>query len=133
MASPFKQPVQLAKLKGSDTKHPERYKKAKKVVHPDGDIGEPPVHMTEGAMEVWREVVPIMVQGVLTIADRIAWSTFCELVAEHRANPRAFLGAKHSTLLSYLARFGMTSADRVKIQIQQPDEKPENPFQEFAA
>lgn len=133
MAAPHRQPLALAALKGADKKDPQRYRKAKQVIHPEGDIGEPPLHLTNGAMDVWREVVPVMVKGVLTVADRIAWCTFCELVAEHRSDPRAFQGAKHSALLSYLARFGMTPADRVKIQIQQIDDKPKNPFSEFAA
>jgi hypothetical protein len=133
MPTPIKMPVALAELKGADKQNPQRYRKAKKVVHPEGDIGDPPLHLTNGAMEVWNEVVPIMLKGVLTVADRIGWCNFCELVAEHRSDPRNFPAAKHTIILSYLARFGMTPADRVKIQIQQIDDKPQNPFSEFAA
>ena len=74
-----------------------------------------------------------MVDDVLTVADRIAWSALCELEAERREDPRQFTGAKYGTLVSLLARFGMTPADRAKVTVSDDDEKPANPFAEFAA
>ena len=73
-----------------------------------------------------------MVDGVLTVADRIAWCSLCELEAERREAPREFTGAKFASLISLLGRFGMTPSDRAKVSItDDKDEKPSNPFGEF--
>lgn len=133
MASPHPTPIDTARLKGSDKKNPARYRDRKRAATAAPGIGGIPEYLTGGAAVVWAEVVPVMVEGVLTVADRIAWSALCELEAERRDDPRQFSGAKYSTLVSLLARFGMTPSDRAKVTITDDDQKPENPFAEFAA
>jgi phage terminase small subunit len=125
------EPVALALVKGSDTKNPARYRDRAKAPKPAAGIGVVPGHLSPGAAVVWIELAPTMVDGVLTVADRIAWEALCELVAEMRDVKRDFSGAKYSTLVSLLARFGMTPADRAKVSVTDDDDKPANPFAEF--
>lgn len=132
MASPYKQPLAVAKLKGADKKNPKRYKDAKEAIQPEVGVGDCPGHMSEGAKKVWAEITPTMVVGVLTIADRFSWEALCELIAEFRMAPTEFTGAKYSTMLGFLSRFGMTPADRVKIKVEKKEAPPENPFEAFS-
>lgn len=127
------QPIAIGVLKGADKKDPQRYRDRAKAPKPASGIGSPPDHLSGGAAIVWLELAPTMVDGVLTVADRIAWEALCELVAEMRDAKRDFSGAKYSTLVSLLARFGMTPADRAKVSVTDDDDKPANAFAEFAA
>ena len=133
MASPHPLPLSQAELTGATAKNPARYRDRKKAPKPAPGIGEAPEFLTGGAAVVWLEVVPTMVDGVLTVADRLAWCSLCELEAERREAPREFSGAKFATLVSLLARFGMTPSDRAKVSITDEQDKPANPFAEFGA
>lgn len=126
-------PTNIAILKGADKKDPQRYRDRKKAATATAGIGDVPEYLTGGAAVVWAEVVPGMVEGVLTVTDRMAWAALCELEAERRESPREFSGAKYSTLVSLLARFGMTPADRARVTIDKGEDEPQNPFAEFAA
>lgn len=127
------EPTNIAVLKGADQKNPQRYRERKKAPTSAVGIGRVPEWLTGGAVVVWAEVEPLMAEGVLTVADRIAWASLCELEAERREKPREFSGAKYSTLVSLLARFGMTPADRAKVQVVGGEDEPENPFSRFAS
>src|SRR5688572_15066875 len=122
MASPHPVPIAVARMKGADAKNPQRYRDRAKAPKPAAGIGIPPEHLSGEAAVVWLELAPTMVDGVLTVADRIAWEALCELVAEMRDTKRDFSGAKYSTLVSLLARFGMTPADRAKVSVTDDDD-----------
>ena len=131
MASPHPKPIEHARLTGATEKNPARYRDRKRAPKPAAGIGSVPEFLTGEAVVVWLETVPQMVDGVLTVADRIAWCSLCELEAERREAPREFSGAKFATLVSLLARFGMTPSDRAKVSITDEQDKPANPFAEF--
>lgn len=131
MPSPHPLPLNIARMTGADAKNPQRYRARKNAPQPAAGIGEPPAHLSGGAVEVWLEILPTMVDGVLTVADRLAWCALCELEAERRESPREFTAARYATLVSLLSRFGMTPADRAKIQVNNGEEKQQNPFAEF--
>ena len=124
-------PTALALLKGADKQNPQRYRERKKAATAAAGIGDVPEYLTGGGAVVWLEVAPLMVEGVLTVADRVAWCALCELEAERREAPREFTGAKYATLVSLLARFGMTPSDRAKVSIADDSDKPANEFAEF--
>lgn len=125
------EPLGTAAIKGATDKNPARYRDRKRAPKPAAGIGSVPEFLTGEAAVVWLETVPQMVDGVLTVADRIAWCSLCELEAERREKPREFSGAKFAALVSLLARFGMTPSDRAKVSITDDQDKPDNPFAEF--
>jgi len=133
MASPHKQPLALAKLKGADKKNPKRYKDAKEAPMAELGVGEPDRMMTPGAQAVWRDLTPKMVHGVLTIVDGPAWRALCELLAEFNEDPRMFGATKLGKMITLMSLFGMTPVDRAKIKLEKPNEQPANPFESFAA
>ena len=125
------EPLEMAAMKGATDKNPARYVARGKAPKPAAGIGLAPDHLSPSAAVVWLELAPTMVEGVLTIADRIAWEALCELVGEMRDVKREFSGSKYSVLVSLLARFGMTPADRAKVAVTDDQDKPANPFGEF--
>lgn len=134
MASPHPKPIEVARLTGATDKNPARYRNRAKAPKPAAGLGAVPDYLTSAATVVWLETVPGMVDGVLTVADRIAWCSLCELEAERREAPRDFSGAKFASLISLLARFGMTPSDRAKVSVTDDNnDKPANPFGEFGA
>lgn len=133
MASPHKQPIALAQLKGADKKNPKRYKDAKAAPTAKVGVGEPDRMMSPAAQAVWRDITPKMVHGVLTVVDGPAWRALCELIAEFNEDPREFSGTKLGKMITLFSLFGMTPVDRAKIRIEQEDKKLDNPFESFAA
>lgn len=133
MASPHKQPLALAQLKGADKKNPKRYREAKAAPAAKVGVGELDRMMTPAGQAVWRDLTPKMVHGVLTIVDGPAWRALCELIAEHNEDPRAFGATRLGKMITLMSLFGMTPVDRAKIRIEQEEKKPDNPFESFAA
>ena len=109
------QPQELAKLKGSDKKNPQRYQK--NPVKSQMPLGEAPDHMGDSEKANWFELESYAIPGVLTFADRVPFEMTVNLMTEMREDPRAFSGAKFGQLVGLLARFGMTPADRQKLSI----------------
>ena len=121
------QPVELAKLKGADKKHPERYRK--EVPVSDHALGSAPEHLNEAAKAVWFEIETYALKGVLTGSDRFVMEIASTLIAEYRSNPPDFKAAKYGHMVSCLARLGLTPADRQKLGTAKPAEG--NAFDEF--
>lgn len=134
MASPYPQPLAIAKLKGSDKKDPQRYRDRKAAIQAPLGVGKPPSSISPGAQRVWEELTPTMVEGVLTVLDNPAWHAFCELYAEFKEDPRAMNGTRLTKMITLFSLFGMTPVDRMKIRLEKPGkDKPDNPFEAFAA
>lgn len=124
-------PFEIIKLEGRERENPRRYKSRAIAPKSEQDIGECPARLNPDVRAVWLEIVQSIPAGVLTATERIALEVLAELVAEHRANPREFQASKHAQLISYLGRFGLTPADRVRL-VPIKDEPKNNPFMEFA-
>ena len=118
------QPIELARLKGADTKNPQRYRKD--VPKSRLPLGEPPDDMTDGEQSCWFELSALSLPGVLTGADRIGLEMLAALLREYRDDRRGFAGVKHNAMVSLLGRFGMTPSDRTKLGVE--NNKDENPF-----
>jgi hypothetical protein len=108
------QPRALAELKGAVRKDPQRYKFRPP---PSGPLGEPPEHLSEAVHACWLELASMVPSGVLTAADRIALEIASELLAQLRENPKQFPASKLTNLTSCLARLGITTADRQRIDV----------------
>ena len=124
-------PFEIVKLEGRERENPRRYKSRAVAPKSDTDIGECPARLNPEVRAVWQEITQSIPAGVLTATERIALEILCELVAEHRADPRAFQAAKHAQLVSLLGRFGLTPADRVRL-VPAKEQTKKNPFLEFA-
>jgi hypothetical protein len=113
------QPDELARLRGSAKKHPERYRNS--VPKSDLPCGEPPETMTEEAQECWWEISVKVITGVLTFADTLMLEVASNLLTEYRTNPVEFPIGKYTHLIGTLGRFGMSPSDRTKIGVVKPE------------
>ena len=114
------QPLELAKLKGADKVHPERYRK--EVPKSELPIGDYPAVRSLDPEDCWKEIAAQSIPGVLTGADRIVLEVASNLLAEYRADPTKFVAAKYTHLISCLARFGMSPSDRTKLGVGKKDD-----------
>ena len=119
------QPIELARLKGAHRKDPARYNKD--IPKSDAPLGDPPEHLGDAAVKVWRELCDICLPGVLTDADRIAVEALAELLAEFRSNPVDFQTSRLNAMIKILSSLGMTPVDRTRLGVAKK-KKDENPF-----
>lgn len=123
-----RQPAEVARLKGSDRKDPQRYRtEAPKSELP---LGNAPEHLSGGAQTAWFELSGYALPGVLTGADRFVMEVTASLLAEFRADPTAFTAGRYAQLVGCLARLGLTPADRQKLGTA--GKAAANEFAEFA-
>lgn len=123
-----KQPREVAEFKGAHKKDPQRYRdeSPKNLI----ELGDPPPHMYDEAKAIWFELSAYAIPNVLTVADRFTFEIACNLLAEYRESPILFPTARLPQLISLLARFGLSPADRQKLRIDD-SKKPSNKFSEF--
>ena len=123
MARP-RTPTKLLDARGSFKKDPQRKRDAEPEVKEP--IGQPPSHLAEDELSVWRQIVTEAPMGVLTAADTMAVESASILMAEFRREKEKFAAGKLGRLQAFLGQFGMTPADRAKLSIEKP--RDENPF-----
>lgn len=121
------QPREVAELKGSTRRNPQRYRKEPPAV--DMPLGDAPAHMSEAARRCWFEISTYAPRGVLQGADRITLEVTSNLLAEYRMAPTEFAVGKYAHLIGCLARLGMSPADRQKLGTEKQQEG--NPFDDF--
>lgn len=92
--------------------------------------GNPTTHMTEAAKEIWYELLEHALPGVLTASEHFIFEILSNLMAEYRVNPDGFVTMKYSTLISCLARLGLSPTDRQKLGVNKGDKK-KNEFEDF--
>ena len=119
MARPRK-PTVVLEMKGAFKKNPQRKRTDPKT---QGPIGRAPKHLSEDEQAIWREVIRIAPAGVLTSADRIALEELVSLIHQRRTDLAGMTDGKRQLLRSYIAQFGMTPADRSKINVPPPKMK----------
>lgn len=81
---------------------------------PTEPLGDPPPYFERDEKAVWRELVRIVVAGVLTVQDRFVAETLCLLMAKMRRR-ETLAGAERAQLSTCLSRMGMTPSDRAKV------------------
>lgn len=82
---------------------------AKKMVKKERKaFGKPkmPGHLGEIGKEAWRDYIEPAYW--LTKARQVSAICFCELYEQFREDPKAFNGARHAQLRSYMADLGLT-------------------------
>lgn len=123
MARP-RTPTTILDARGAFKKNPNRARPDEPDAN--GDLGEPPPHLTDYEQECWNEFVAGGFPGVLCKADRVGVELVAVLLAKSRTSPATFLAAERNQLIKLLGQFGRTPADRSKIVV--PKKEPENPF-----
>ena len=113
-----KKPMALRELHGTANKNVHRNNDDAPV--PERGIGEPPENMEEGVKEIWYEVTNIIYNGVMGEGDRLSLEIMCNLFYRFRYGVKGteiepLLGAELARLVSLLSLFGMTPADRARV------------------
>lgn len=122
------QPREVAKLKGSVKKNPQRYKG--EVPKNQHVLGDPPAKMPKAAKAAWFELQANCLPGVITGAERFIFEIASNLLAEYRSDPLAFPATKYTHLVGVLGRLGLSPADRQKLQLPK-NSKDDDPFEQF--
>jgi hypothetical protein len=111
-------------MSGATKKNPQRFTDRKRAPQPIAELGKPPKHLTADEKKAWKEIEKQVPPGVLGNTDRIAVEIAAKLLVRFRTG-LLLKASEVSCLVSLLARFGMTPADRNKIETgptQEPDE-----------
>lgn len=122
------QPREVADLKGSYKKHPERYRK--EPPKSGKPLGKPPKHLLDAAEQAWKEIEKQCLPGVMTGADRFILEIASNLLAEYRSNPAEFAVGKYAHLIGSLARMGLSPGDRQKLGVT-PESPEDEEFKDF--
>ena len=108
-------PSNILKLTGAYKKNPQR----KRGEEPEGATFKKtaPTKMEPALKKIWRELIRDIAPGVLQQGDRILLEQTTILIGRMRENSDEFTASQHQTLISCLARLGMTPADRSKVVV----------------
>lgn len=125
-------PTNVLALRGAFKKDPARGRARADEPEADGEIGDPPEHLSAEARACWVEIVGLAHAGTLSRGDRLIVEHGAQLLAQLRADDWRV----HPTLLvrweGFLGRLGLTPADRSKVSVRKG--KPAaDPLDEFAA
>lgn len=124
-----RKPTAIHKASGSFLKDPQRGRARSNEPVVTKKIGKPPISLNIEQKNAWKELVDQAPAGVLTYADRINVEMASRLLADMRDNSedaQEFTGVKYARLQSILASFGMSPADRSRVQVEK--KKSENEF-----
>ena len=137
MAGRPRTPTNILRLRGVEKNHPERLKERENEPVNKSPLGNPPRHLSKAQKAAWREIVKYSISGVLGQADRIAVEMAATLLVKCRGLEYEFqdkvkklwaTNAEQNLLFKYLAQFGMTPADRSKINL--PGQGKKNSFED---
>jgi len=113
--------LEVLAISGATKKNPQRFRDRKAAPKPMGELGKPPKHLSEEERKAWKEMASQIPPCVLGNTDRIAMEIAARLLVRFRTG-LLLKASEVSCLVSLLARFGMTPADRNKIQASQEGE-----------
>ena len=118
-----RKPISILQASGAVAKNPQRFHDRKSEPVPSKPVGNPPKTLDQAERKAWKEIISNAAPGTLGNSDRIALEIASKLLVRFRAGEFS-KASEVSTLVSLLARFGMTPADRAKLQAtEKPPEK----------
>lgn len=121
-------PTNVLKLRGADKVNPGRLKARENEPENKREVGLPPKHLGKLEKEAFKEIIKFSIDGVLGEADRIAVEMAACLLVKCRDQINPATSTEQNQFFKYLSQFGMTPADRSKINI--PKQKTKNVFDE---
>ncbi|MFJ2989964.1 hypothetical protein ACIPF8_19025 [Collimonas sp. NPDC087041] len=125
MARP-RTPSNVLQMRGAFDKNPKRGRERDGEPEPNGEIGDPPDGMSDGAKKCWFEIVGLLAPGVLCRSDRLSLEMAAELLAQMRDMKWMVPAAVLTRYETLIGKFGMTPSDRSKVSV--PKTQTANPF-----
>lgn len=110
-------PTAILDAKGSFAKNPSRRRPDEPK--PNKPIGAPPKELTPEERKQWKRLAAQIPPGVLFESDRLAFSILVRLAARFWAR-EAMTGVETQQMISLMAKFAMTPADRSKVTVEKP-------------
>ena len=99
------------------------------------DLGDPPEYLKPLEQAIWSELRQQIPGGVAGVSDRYAVEMICRYLAVVRkygiGGKKGLPRGEQSLLLQYLAKYGLTAADRQRLTIVKPQDGKENIYAEF--
>jgi hypothetical protein len=96
---------------------------------PSGPLGPAPAHLKASQKNVWDELSSIVPVGAVEASDRWAFELLVCLMSKFRRGEAK--AGEVSQISSQLARFGMTPADRGRVNASLPPSTKDDPFAKF--
>jgi len=121
-------PTNVLDARGAFDKNPNRRRVDPKSA---GRLKPPGKHLDDERRVIWREIVKMVPEGVITQSDRLMLEIAVELTWEFRQSPLDFTAARLTRLEAILGKFGLSPSDRAKVAGPGGRKKAENPFSEF--
>jgi hypothetical protein len=116
-----RKPLETLIASGATDHDPQRYRNRQPEPKSDEPLGNPPTSLNAEEKKIWREVAKHAIPGTLTGSDRVTMELLSRLILKMRVGTAK--SGDHGTMLSLLARLGMTPADRLKVQAAKSAEK----------
>lgn len=126
MARP-RTPTKVLDARGAFKKDPQRKREGEPEVKEP--VGSVPKYFDDMQKAAWKQITTQAPMGVLTEADTMAVEMASILLAEMRTDWDSFTVGKIGRLQALLGQFGMTPADRARLNIGKP--KDANPFDDL--
>jgi hypothetical protein len=115
------QPTAILETKGSFIAHPE-YKRPKEPKPKSKLVKKAPAVLTDDQKVLWKELMGMLPPGVAFNSDKWALIDLVKLEDQSRKGTISEAGATRK--LGFFGRFGLTPADRCKIQVEaEPQDK----------
>lgn len=118
-----RKPLETLIASGATAHDPQRYRERQPEPRSDEQLGSPPSSLTVDEKKIWREIAKHAIPGTLTGSDRLSMELLSRLVFKMRANTAK--SGDYASMVTVLARLGMTPVDRLKVQAtKSPDKQP---------
>ena len=96
-----------------------------------GHLGAPPEHWQAPGRALWYELRGMIPDGVASASDRGAFELLVALFVQLRASPETLSPAMASQIRCALGVFGLTPADRARLNVPPPAPEDADPAAEF--
>lgn len=114
-------------LVGTDKKNPARMKARENEPENTNPLGNPPTALSKEEKKYWLTIKNESIEGVLGEADRVAVSLASKLMVKVYSTEGA-TASEMGLLIKLLSQFGMTPADRAKLNIPKPKSTEPDPW-----
>ena len=119
-------PIAVQDAKGYFEHNPDRFPEGSEALEEAAPLEVPPARLSEPERDIWREVAAALVPGVLKVSDARAFESMVRLIYKEQEGTIEI--GERGQLIKLYSLFGMTPADRSKIQVEK---KPQSSLTKF--
>jgi phage terminase small subunit len=119
-------PTAVQDAKGYFEHNPDRFPEGSEALEEAAPLDVPPARLDEDHRDIWREIVIVLVPGVLKVSDAWAFESMVRLIFKEQKGTIEI--GERGQLIKLYSLFGMTPADRSKIQVEK---KPQSAITKF--